>query len=891
MGLAVRIAGNGAAGSGSGALPGFTIGTLSCAWVAPTSLEAGDTSEFDIFVPVTPPSDPRVLGGHLYLEIPDTSFDASQWVLGSTPLGSGRLAGAWNPQDYGQFSYVASQQPWRVRVRNVAIRAVTDIRVYVQPYSATYDPPPVQANQAGATPSAVVAVAPNSSPKPASGANVTGYLVPGISATVGASVYVNGRLQTPISVTVDLTGLPNPLPDGWAYQLLGYANGDLTTQPVLASGYLRTSGLVASGADGISTPHTFGPVTPATAAAVVIYAVAGLMEASTAQSGGAGSTGAPVFVSNNIVAGITASATVTFGAVIASVSVAEAGSRFQNPPGGNTYTTIRTTPAFSGVSGAVNLTEWFSLDGGSTWTWQGVFPFQSATSQDVQIIIPLGSSSFIARVLPGSWPGGPAAIPTASLPAGTVASNTLSLAIGAPSSTGVTLGITNLAGSAPTVSNIFTGINSAGGATAQVLFSIAAPGNSDTAPYFYDFWLEWTDASGNPVNPGGMANTSGWQHYWETPNDGRTHKNNLVINYPAGDYYLTIQVWGRSRNSTADNPPFSGDPAAVLQQWPGGLTYYRLHVGRPPGGANQGTSQNTNQGASILTDWSFEFSAAGLVAGGTVTGYLNPRWSTTYSTGSIAVNNGGGNSGSNYVRLTGPSSQISQNFAVQPGQPIYVQVYLRSNNPGGTHSVTVTVYWYDSSGALISSSVIGSVSGYVSSWTLGPSGAASAPAGAASAGIAISNSASETSSGYWDVDDVFVQPVPNQTSSGQTGVLFGNGTVQTSAAQSIASNTNANPWYGTPTSSRALGVTYQNLTGKLLFVCVVALSAISTSATVSGYCSPANPPTGRTVASQSVFPTTGSTGFVTATFPVPANYYYTVVASGSASLSSWAEYE
>src|SRR4051794_31264325 len=101
-------------------------------------------------------------------------------------------------------------------------------------------------------------------------------------------VIISGHSYTPITVYVDLSGLPARLPTNWGFQLIGFKDGDLGSSPYLMSGVFsdpldRTpisggSGgwLVPAGEDGLNTPHTFLPPTPTEPTTIVIYAVAGV---------------------------------------------------------------------------------------------------------------------------------------------------------------------------------------------------------------------------------------------------------------------------------------------------------------------------------------------------------------------------------------------------------------------------------------------------------------------------------------------------------------------------------------------------------------------------------------------------------------------------------------
>ena len=775
--LDVTVAVGGAIPGGSippGAIeaPGTpTVGTITYKWVEITDLAPNETCAFELLIPVTPPSPlGSYAGAHVYLEVPDGSaYTGFTFVLGGGKLGTDRSSSIWRPIDYGQYPYDGkASQTLRVRVPNVPVSAGTtmNVRVYVQPYSAIYDARPVRSGEAGASPSWVVTIAPQQQSKPNSGANITAYMVTSLTASAGTPQLVNNRMQTPITVTVNLSTVPSPLPVGWGYQLLAYLGGDVTATPVWTSDVLQKSGqILAAGDDGLSGPHTFGPITPAAQTSVVIYAVAGLLAAD-----------GVTFTQNNLVVGITASTAVTIGASINGVTVAEVGARYQSPPGGNTYCTIRTTVSQVGVT---NATVWFSFNGGSSWVWQGVFPFLSSSFQDITVLIPTGTSSFLAKVAAGSY------LSDAAPPASAVASNTLSLSIPAPSATAATLTITNSAGAAPTQTNIFMGRGPAG-PWAQVFFTIQTPGAADTAPYYYDWWLQWVDSGGTAINPGNILNTSGWQHYWETwPNDGNLYRNDLKINYPGvANAYLEIRVYGRSRNSAGSQPPFAGDAGAVPVQWPGGLTYYRLQVGLPPGEdqvTNSNGDLNSNPATSLLANWSFLFNNAGYwIQGGnrSGTGYLNSWNSASSASSDIECRSDGGASGNNYMRLTGQNTGISQTVAVTRNQQMYFSMAARSSNHSTGHGCGIYIDWLDANRASITpfTTNIGTVGGYVSAWTpLAVTGYVTVPNNAAFAIVRVSTSASEPAGGYWDIDDVVMQAVLSQNVGGNVAEVVQGG--------------------------------------------------------------------------------------------------------------------
>jgi hypothetical protein len=282
-----------------------------------------------LYVSVTPPSPiGAIQGGHVYIEFPDQSAPGVVAFTANVTLpGGGRPTGAWAPKDLGKFPWVPTQQPWQVTFSSPNLSLIGTARVYVQAYSATQDATLVRANQPSPTPNATVTLTPFTAPKINSGVNVTSFLVTNITPLndlnyvngVAATVEIAGLLRTPIAVTVDLSGLPNPVPDNWDYQLMGFINGDITTAPVLSSGMFNfplptPSGSYGAGPDGITLYHTFGQPTPTGQQTVVIYAVSGLFIAPTRNvAGRLVPVGPPQWYANNIVSGITPSCTISWG--------------------------------------------------------------------------------------------------------------------------------------------------------------------------------------------------------------------------------------------------------------------------------------------------------------------------------------------------------------------------------------------------------------------------------------------------------------------------------------------------------------------------------------------------------------------------------------------------
>jgi hypothetical protein len=260
-------------------------------------------------------------GGHVYLEAPDQSSNPTARMDGVTLLdGSTYLQGDFAPIDLGKVPYLATDQPWTFVVAipdSINPRVANNLRIYVSSYSDEIDTPLVRAGLGGATPSVVVTLPATVQNKPGSAANVTPFLITGITAVALTPVLVAGKLKRPISVTVDTSGLPTGVPTNWGYHLLGFLNNDITSDAVLATGIITdgTGGLVPAGPDGIDVAHTFGPDEPTVVTSITIYAVAGIVTGDKYMPSRSGGHPPPpgTFVSNNIVPGITASATISIG--------------------------------------------------------------------------------------------------------------------------------------------------------------------------------------------------------------------------------------------------------------------------------------------------------------------------------------------------------------------------------------------------------------------------------------------------------------------------------------------------------------------------------------------------------------------------------------------------
>jgi hypothetical protein len=176
-----------------------------------------------------------------------------------------------------------------------------------------------------------------------------------------------------------------------------------------------------------------------------------------------------------------------------------------------------------------------------------------------------------------------------------------------------------------------------------------------------------------------------------------------------------------------------------------------------PGGFTQAGSGN--QATSILLDWDFGLSTVGSIPSG------GNSW-LSYLNALIKNDNSGAG---NYVRLTNAAAEVMQTRTISPGQAYYFSAQVRSNNVGAPHSVTLYVTWKDGYGNTISGpTAIATNSGFISAWTLGLIGWATAPAASNVAFVEVVVNNSETSTGYWDVGQIVMQPTMNQNSGSQT---------------------------------------------------------------------------------------------------------------------------
>ena len=168
------------------------------------------------------------------------------------------------------------------------------------------------------------------------------------------------------------------------------------------------------------------------------------------------------------------------------------------------------------------------------------------------------------------------------------------LTLAPPIATSIAATITNVAGIAPTQANIYMGPNGLSNPYCQVNLAVTTPGQGDPNLWYYWAWVEWTDATGTPINPGGVANTSGWNPGLQFPNDGTTQPWNLQINYPGPgvDGYLKIEFWGlpARRLPRARHLP---ETATSYCRRAGGHPAHLLHVGPPPGAVIEAPSTVT----------------------------------------------------------------------------------------------------------------------------------------------------------------------------------------------------------------------------------------------------------------------------------------------------------
>ncbi|HLG95520.1 MAG TPA: hypothetical protein VKX49_04325 [Bryobacteraceae bacterium] len=317
--IAISQVGGVIAGSGAPAAPGNVTAISVTGFVDPS------TNAGQLTVSVTAPTDPgdTIVGVHLYLEAPDVSA-TQPFVIGTSTIGDGStMNGPFSPLDVGKWP-LSQAQPWTVPFTlppgldaSIAIAS----RLYANPYSVSYEPKLVQANQAGATPNQTFTLVPTNSGASADGTNVTtltgGDGGPiGIVATALSPVNVSGKLETP--VLVDITDTPANT-RGWAARLVltvGNANPtDPANQQIVSDIITQAGPVYAPKGDGITTPHSFVLATPTAITNATVWLQAGLPDPGSGRvhksSGG--------YRWNNIVPGITPSFPITYGSTVGTV--------------------------------------------------------------------------------------------------------------------------------------------------------------------------------------------------------------------------------------------------------------------------------------------------------------------------------------------------------------------------------------------------------------------------------------------------------------------------------------------------------------------------------------------------------------------------------------------
>lgn len=443
------------------------------------------------------------------------------------------------------------------------------------------------------------------------------------------------------------------------------------------------------------------------------------------------------------------------------------------------------------------VTLYLSKDNGVTWVWAGWFLYLlNGQESNFPVLRPIAIGTWKVAAVPGTINGDPAAfLATASLPSGRVISSGFSVAaLTLPSAT---------LGTAPTPA---TG---AGGswpynkttADGSQYWSISAL-NVDLSAAFLDanvFVINSTfqdlDSSHNPIGPektyGGVVPVNGVVNIGQLDGDYGTDGFGYVrtgnIAYVRWKLRASNQVdqttaaWLNPAASTLQTDPGTGAGyvdilvAAGGTPPPGKVLNFGGSLQQDPSTTNHGSRPghgttvvtNQNSGASVIADASFNFSTAGTLGiDGAAPGW---NWGLGPSA-TVVIKDDGGNSDTKYARLGGGDASISQRISVQAGLRFYAQVAARSSNTGGAaHAIGLYVDWLSSSLAPLTpyTTVIGTVSGYVAAWT-NPSisGYLTAPTGAAFAIVKVATAMAEP--GYWDVDDVLVQPVINQTAAGTT---------------------------------------------------------------------------------------------------------------------------
>lgn len=266
--------------AGAGTPPGDVSGVTCTGTVSPTTLAVSLQVSF-----TAPVGDPTWTGVEIWLELPDQSSGSTNTMtVGTTTVGTGTVAGPWNPTFLGSFT--KPNLPLTLTTlfpigsgldptQNVAAR------LYVGSISAITNNPLVRNGLTGATPNVAFTLDSTAQGGATSATNVTD--IPNgmtILCTVLPNQTVSGKTITPVSALIG--SVPSQPPKGWGYKLIGVQG--LNDPTVAANQIVLTSvetvaGIVppppsGSGASGqysfiMDTPTT--PNTPYT-----VYAVAGL---------------------------------------------------------------------------------------------------------------------------------------------------------------------------------------------------------------------------------------------------------------------------------------------------------------------------------------------------------------------------------------------------------------------------------------------------------------------------------------------------------------------------------------------------------------------------------------------------------------------------------------
>jgi hypothetical protein len=302
---------NGGSGGGGGTAPGNVSGITVTGILDPVALT------ISLQVTFTPPGG-AFTGVHIWLDIPDHGDSSTTQTVGVTPLGTGVIAGPFNPIDLG--IQTNPQQPWNLSTAFpswTGLNPKQDIvcRLYIASVNAAVGNPLIQDGKPNATPNLSFTLVSLASGSPTAATNVTDFPT---SLTLVCDVLenqtVSGKLVTPVSALIG--AVPSNPPTGWGYKLIGVQAGlDATSaanQQVL-TGVETTAGIVPPppSGDGVSTQHSFVMQTPTALTEYTVFVVTGLY------LNGAWSP-------NNIVPGITPSCPITIGTTTGVIDASQA---------------------------------------------------------------------------------------------------------------------------------------------------------------------------------------------------------------------------------------------------------------------------------------------------------------------------------------------------------------------------------------------------------------------------------------------------------------------------------------------------------------------------------------------------------------------------------------